>query len=718
MVISERDGRTLRFEKCYLHDMMREGEINNPKLRALLLVWESAKEGWKLSGSFLARLKTLRVLDLSRAKFHGEKLPSDIGKLVHLRYLSLYKARFTHLPSSLRNLKLLLYLSLYVFSKTPIYVPNVLKDMRELKHLSLPGRMHEKTKLELGNLVNLESLEYFSTEHCYASDLHGMTRLETLSIYVKGKSGCNMETLSSSLHVSSFGEVLSEVSLGARAFAGKRIVCSGNGFPKLEHLVLTQQLELEEWKVEQGSMPRLHTLIISQCENLKELPHGLRTLYVLKRMSSCVNPPAQFPEDHAIDVDKFSYHLVAEGIPKPSYYDGASVRDVAEGYVEELTKRNMVISERDGRTLRFEKCYLHDMMREGEINNPKLRALLLVWESAKEGWKLSAPIYVPNVFKDMRELKYLSLPGRMHEKTKLELGNLVNLESLEYFSTEHCYVSELHGMTRLETLSIYVKGKSGCNMETLSSSLHVSRYLKELSIHDRRDHGLTGDAGEFVLDCVNLNKLNLSVYMPKLPDGQRFPCRLTSVTLSHCCLEEDPMPVLAKLLHLSEVSLVARAFAGKRIVCSGNGFPKLEHLVLTQQLELEEWKVEQGSMPRLHTLIISQCENLKELPHGLRLKILQQQQNTSVTLSHCCLEEDPMPVLAKLLHLSEVSLVARAFAGKRIVCSGNGFPKLEHLVLTQQLELEEWKVEQGSMPRLHTLIISQCENLKELPHGL
>ncbi|KAL0666717.1 hypothetical protein Bca4012_029421 [Brassica carinata] len=333
-----------------------EGEINNPKLRALLLVWESAKEGWKLSGSFLARLKTLRVLDLSRAKFHGEKLPSDIGKLVHLRYLSLYKARFTHLPSSLRNLKLLLYLNLYVFSKTPIYVPNVLKDMRELKYLSLPGRMHEKTKLELGNLVNLESLEYFSTEHCYASDLHGMTRLETLSIYVKGK--------------------------------------------------------------------------------------------------------------------------------------------------------------------------------------------------------------------------------------------------------------------------------SGCNMETLSSSLHVSRYLKELTIHDRRDHGLTGDAGEFVLDCVSLNKLNLSVYMPKLPDGQRFPSHLTSVTLSHCCLEEDPMPVLAKFLHLSEVSLGARAFAGKRIVCSGNGFPKLEHLVLTQQLELEEWKVEQGSMPRLHTLIISQCENLKELPHGLRLKILQQQQNT------------------------------------------------------------------------------------------
>jgi len=37
----------------------------------------------------------------------------------------------------------------------------------------------------------------------------------------------------------------------------------------------------------------------------------------------------------------------------------------------------------------------------------------------------------------MLELKYLSLPLRMDDKVKLELGNLVNLEKLENFSTEH-----------------------------------------------------------------------------------------------------------------------------------------------------------------------------------------------------------------------------------------------------------------------------------------
>ncbi|ESQ29518.1 hypothetical protein EUTSA_v10024072mg [Eutrema salsugineum] len=437
---------------------------------------------------------------------------------------------------------------------------------------------------------------------------------------------------------------------------------------------------------------------------------------------------AHFPEDRAIDVDKFSYYLVADGIPNPSYYDGATIRDIAEGYIEELTKGNMVISERDIITSRFQTCYLHDMMREvcllkakeenflqifniakcsadiqspyksrrlvvhwsdtfheeEEINNPKLRSILLVWESSTEGWKLSglcltrlqmlrvldlsrakfhgeklpsnigklihlrylslykarlshlpsslrnpkfllylnlhkfskSPIYVPNVLKDMRDLKYLSLPGRMHEKTKLELSNLVKLETLEYFSTVHSNVRDIHGMTRLETLSIYVKGESGCNMEILSSSLRVSRYLKELTIHDSRDSGLTGDAGEFVLDCIHLNKVNLSIYMPNLPDEQHFPSYLTSITLSHCCLVEDPLPLLEKLLHLNDVSIGALSFAGKRMVCSGSGFPKLQHLALNQQLELEEWIVEEGSMPHLHTLFISQCE--KKLPHGLR----------------------------------------------------------------------------------------------------
>ncbi|KAL1197764.1 putative disease resistance protein [Cardamine amara subsp. amara] len=71
-----------------------------------------------------------------------------------------------------------------------------------------------------------------------------------------------------------------------------------------------------------------------------------------------------FPEDCEINVKKLSYYLAAEAIPRPKGYDGATVREVAEKYIEELVQRNMVISARDKFTLRFKTCQLHDMMRE------------------------------------------------------------------------------------------------------------------------------------------------------------------------------------------------------------------------------------------------------------------------------------------------------------------------------------------------------------------
>ena len=73
---------------------------------------------------------------------------------------------------------------------------------------------------------------------------------------------------------------------------------------------------------------------------------------------------AHFPEDYQISVENLSYYWAAEGIKRPMYSDGASIREVADEYIEELVKRNMIISKRDVKTLRFETCQLHDMMRE------------------------------------------------------------------------------------------------------------------------------------------------------------------------------------------------------------------------------------------------------------------------------------------------------------------------------------------------------------------
>ncbi|XP_024015670.1 probable disease resistance protein At1g59620 [Eutrema salsugineum] len=516
---------------------------------------------------------------------------------------------------------------------------------------------------------------------------------------------------------------------------GKKMIKRCGGLPlavKVLGGLLAAQYTLHQWK-------RIYEHIGSHIVGGTTLNGDNNSLvyYVLslsfEELPSCLKHCflylAHFPEDYLVDVEKLSYYWAAEGILNAESYERTSIRDVADGYIEELVKRNMVVSERDGRTLRYEKCHLHDMMREvcllkaneenflqiingtstansesscksrrlalhqldrtfnveREMNNPKLRSLLVILKDKRTDWmapdlcftrlklmrvldlsrvqfeggKLPSSIgnlihlkylslymahithlpssmrklklllylnlcvhkrysiYMPNFLKEMRELTNLFLPVKIHDKVKMELGNLVNLETLENFSTEHGSVKDFQGMTRLKVLSILFNGK-GCTMETLSSSLSELKHLENLTIYD--DYKLyapTNDEG-FFLDCKNLKQLKLSIYMRRLPDAQRFPSHLTSITLSGCCLEEDPMPILEKLLHLYDVSLLNKSFCGSRMVCSAGGFPQLKKLILSTLYEWHEWIVKEGSMQLLHSLTILNCRKLTELPDGLR----------------------------------------------------------------------------------------------------
>ncbi|KAF3561686.1 hypothetical protein DY000_02012919 [Brassica cretica] len=252
--VSERDSLyTGLIDEIFIPETL----VKNRRLRTLLFI----KSGvWYETGLSFTRLKLVRVLDVSCVIFLGWKVPSSSGKLIHLRYLSLKDAFVTHLPSSMRNLKQLLYMNLCVNSSFSLYMPNFLKELRELTYLCLPRKIQKKVKMELANLVKLETLENFPTEHGNVRDLQGMTRLMTLSIYI----GEDPMPILEKLHH------LKEVRLGDRSFCGSRMVCSMGGFPQLQKLSMTKLKEWEMWIVEEGSMPLLLFLDIDCCGRLEE----------------------------------------------------------------------------------------------------------------------------------------------------------------------------------------------------------------------------------------------------------------------------------------------------------------------------------------------------------------------------------------------------------------------------------------------------------------
>ncbi|XVF78637.1 hypothetical protein PTKIN_Ptkin14bG0151000 [Pterospermum kingtungense] len=146
-------------------------------------LWETRRIWTCIFNNF----KLLRVLDVEgNNNYAGCNLPSNIGNLIHLRFLSLRDVEFEmwKLPSSLGNLRCLQTLDLRIKSEFSgsIHVPNVIWRMEQLRHLYLPEFYKRKTKLKLGTLRKLQTLVNFNTEYCYLKDLFNLTNLRELEI--------------------------------------------------------------------------------------------------------------------------------------------------------------------------------------------------------------------------------------------------------------------------------------------------------------------------------------------------------------------------------------------------------------------------------------------------------------------------------------------------------------------------------------------------------
>ncbi|KAL9309202.1 putative disease resistance protein [Arabidopsis thaliana] len=306
----------------------------------------------RLSQVSFRKMKLLRVLDLEGAQIEGGKLPDDVGDLIHLRNLSVRLTNVKELTSSIGNLKLMITLDLFV--KGQLYIPNVLWKLHRLRHLCMPSDLDPKTKLDLSTLRNLQQLWDFPVGKCNPRDLLAMTSLRRLSINLSSQN-TDFEVVSSlskvlkrlrgltinvpcepmllpvdvTQLVSAFtnlcelelflkleklpGEQSFSSDLGALrlwqcglvddpfmvleklpnlkilqlfegSFVGSKLCCSKNGFPQLHSLTLSQLENLEEWTVEDGAMMRLVTVELKCCNKLKSVPEGTRFLKNLQEL--------------------------------------------------------------------------------------------------------------------------------------------------------------------------------------------------------------------------------------------------------------------------------------------------------------------------------------------------------------------------------------------------------------------------------------------------
>ncbi|KAL5998093.1 hypothetical protein ACLOJK_009028 [Asimina triloba] len=292
------------------------------------------------------RFILLRVLCLEAVAI--KDLPSDIGRLVHLRYLSC-NTYMKSLPSSMANLHHLQSLYLRASSGHGIIrIPSVVqKKLQQLRHLRLESSLYGTSFIKRRQFKHYLSSNLFDTvekfhlevlyvekmtldcciESSSVSDLYLIPKssvanssssmplslqrpfLTQHQLYLRGKIQKlpdirDFPSNLSDLKLEDFNlkqdplpllgklENLTHLVLMESVYLGNKMTCSAGGFPRLVHFRVNED-HLEELIVEEGSMPSLRCLFVDECKRLKMIPDGLKyltTLHTLKIQSM----PQQF----------------------------------------------------------------------------------------------------------------------------------------------------------------------------------------------------------------------------------------------------------------------------------------------------------------------------------------------------------------------------------------------------------------------------------------
>ncbi|XP_020411321.1 disease resistance protein RPP8 [Prunus persica] len=244
----------------------------NGHVRSLLFFglreWRPKSEKGLLSP--LKDFKVLRVLKVEGLRARRVELPSEIGNMVHLRFLSVRRSEIKTFPSSLGNLVCLQTLDFRVSSYIDMVIPNVIKKMKQLRHLYLPWNYRAKGKLELSTLGHLQTLHNLSSEYCDLKDVGRLTNLRKLKIRVLG-SLQNLEEIlkSTSSTLNRIRSLIVKNDTNSGEEQAMQIVSSCPGIYKL-----TLDGPIAELPKELHNYPNLTKLVLWSC-GLKEDQMGI-----------------------------------------------------------------------------------------------------------------------------------------------------------------------------------------------------------------------------------------------------------------------------------------------------------------------------------------------------------------------------------------------------------------------------------------------------------
>ncbi|KAG1334077.1 disease resistance protein RPM1-like [Cocos nucifera] len=205
------------------------------------------------------------------------------------------------------------------------------------------------------------------------------------------------------------------------------------------------------------------------------------------------------------------------------------------------------------------------------------------------------------------------------------LWNLKDLHTLQAVEANTESVGLLGNLTQLRSFRIW--NVRGIHCEKLCASLSKMRYLSKLSLKASDENEIL-QLRDWEILPQHLLKLRLDGRLAEggvvLSSFNTLRDSLRELYLGWSGLEEDPLECLSKLPNLVYLTL-HKAYNGHKLLFCAGWFPELKQLSLIDMHQLDQVRMEDGTMAGLEILVLNGLIALTDIPQGIEyLKSLKE----------------------------------------------------------------------------------------------
>ncbi|KAM3267299.1 putative late blight resistance protein R1B-23 [Capsicum chacoense] len=459
---------------------------------------------------------------------------------------------------------------------------------------------------------------------------------------------------------------------------------------------ILSELEKEEecWERFANNLgPHIHKdsrAIIEQSYQI--LPYHLR---------SCFLYFGAFPEDRVVHVSKLAQLWISQGFVKSC--EGKILEDIAEGYLENLLGRNLVMGIKRNSQGKIKTCCLHDLVHDfckerSEEEN------FIRWIKRNEN---ASPT---SCFDRQKQLAHhISISADKYpigdwSSCWSHVGSVYFFEWRYWHALQGDLLFKIYNFKFLKVLNM-----SDVLLHDFPTDLVYLRFFAA-RVHFQHDTSIKFNCWK--LEVLTL--LNSERRMP-LPIRVEKMVKLRHLTITNCYFATKLLENSVKLYDLQtligpyfycveDVELILRKTPNLRILRFRiEGVDKFRHRVLNIPTWIEKVRIHRERAPLDYFS--------KIIPFSISAPSLR-----SLTLCGFYLHHQHLSEIASLQNLQTLSLQEIGFENEEWKVSNGEFLQLRTLKLQRIESIKEWRcVNDDAFPQLERLVLHYCQNLKEIP---